>query len=188
MIPERRRCALALIVSVLFLAGCGRPAGPQVGGPFHLMDQNGQVRDESLLKGKWTVVFFGYTFCPDVCPTTLQALGDAQDRLGPKAARLQVVFVTVDPDRDTPAQLKTYLSSTAFPKGTVGLTGTTAQVTAAAKAYHLYFQKEGTGPDYQVQHSTAAYLMDPKGRFDRVLAYGLTPDDMARQISEAMAG
>ena len=159
-----------------------------IGGPFKLVDQDGRARDERLLKGKWSAVFFGYTYCPDVCPTTLQSLAEAQDRLGPKAARLQVVFITVDPERDTPAQLKTYLSGGAFPKGTVGLTGTPVQVAAAAKAYHAFFQKEGTGADYSVQHVSAVYLMDPKGRFNRVVAFGLGPEEIARQISEAMRG
>ena len=142
-----------------------------------------------MLKGKWSAVFFGYTFCPDVCPTTLQSLAEAQDRLGPKASRFQVVFISVDPQRDTPRQLKTYLSNQAFPKGTIGLTGSQAQVAAVAKAYHAFYQRQGAGPDYEVQHGSAVYLMDPKGRFSgRVLAFGLTPDEMARQVSDAMRG
>ncbi len=168
------------------LSGCGQGSNVQIGGPFKLVDQDGRARDEHLLKGKWTAVYFGYISCPDVCPTTLQTLGEAQDRLGPKAAKLQVVFISVDPDRDRPARLKAYVSSPAFPKGTIGLTGTPDQVAAAAKAYHAFYQKEGQGPDYSVQHVTAVYLMDPKGRFNRVLAYKLTPDEIAGQISEAM--
>lgn len=139
-----------------------------------------------MLKGKWSAVFFGYTYCPDVCPTTLQTLAEAQDRLGPKAKRLQVVFITIDPERDTQVQLKRYLSSAAFPKGTVGLTGSPAQVAAVAKAYHVFYQKQGAGPDYAMEHTSAVYLMNPKGRFDRVLAYSLTPDEIARQIADAM--
>ncbi len=133
-------------------------------------------------------MFFGYTYCPDVCPTTMQTLAEAQDRLGPKAAKLQVVFVTIDPERDTPAQLKTYLSSAAFPKHAIGLTGSPAEVAGAAKAYHVFYQKQGTGSDYAMEHTSAVYLMNPKGRFDRVLAYSLTPDEIARQISDAMRG
>ena len=157
-----------------------------VGGPFNLVDQDGKPQTEAMLKGKWTAVFFGFTYCPDVCPTTLQALAQAQDRLGPKAKDLQVLFVSVDPARDSPAQLKAYLSSPVFPKGTRGLTGTPEQVAGAAKAYRAYFQKEGEGADYVVNHSSAIYLMNPKGQFDRVLAYGLTPEEIARQVSEAM--
>src|SRR3990167_8006335 len=87
---------------------------------------------------------------------------------------------------DTPAQHKTYLSGAAFPKGTIGLTGAPEQVAVAAKAYHAYCKKNGEGPDYLVDHSTPAYLMDPKGRFDRVLPYGITPEEIARQIGQAM--
>lgn len=159
---------------------------PMVGGPFQMTDQDGKRVDQSLLKGKWTAVFFGYTFCPEACPTTLTTLAKAQDQLGPKAKDLQVVFVSVDPARDTPAQLKTYLSSQSFPKGTVGLTGSAADVAKAAKAYKVFYQKSGTGSDYAMDHSTALYLMDPKGRFDRVIAYGLPPEEVARQIREAM--
>jgi len=186
MVSNRRTLLAGVLATVVGLAGCARSDRPPVGGPFKLIDQNGQPRDQSLLKGKWTAVFFGFTFCPDVCPATLQTLAEAQDRLGPKAADFQVVFITVDPERDTPAQLKAYLSSSAFPKGTIGLTGSDDAVAKTAKAYHVYYAKAGTGPAYDVQHSSAAYLMDPKGRFDRVLAFGLTPDEAAKQISDAM--
>ncbi len=166
--------------------GGSHEAAPTVGGPFQMTDQTGKRVDESLLKGKWTAVFFGYTYCPEACPTTLTTLAKAQDQLGPKAQKLQVVFVSIDPERDTPAQLKTYLSSQSFPKGTIGLTGSAADVSRAAKAYKVFYQKSGTGPDYAMDHSTALYLMDPKGRFDRVIAYGLPPEEVARQIADAM--
>ena len=157
-----------------------------VGGPFTLVDQDGRTVTEARLKGHWSAVYFGFTYCPDVCPTTLQTLARAADRLGPKGRDLQVVMISVDPQRDTPAQLKAYLSSPAFPKGALGLTGSPAQVAAAAKAYRAYFQKEGEGDDYVVDHTSAVYLMNPEGRFDRVLAYSLTPDEIARQIADAM--
>lgn len=183
----------ACVVGLMFLGAVAwktgvfdRPPQAAVGGPFQLVDQNGKPTDESILKGKWTVVFFGFTYCPDVCPTTMQALGAAQQQLGPKADQMQVVFMSLDPARDTPAQLKTYLGSDIFPKGTIGLTGTPEQVAAAAKAYRVYYKKNGEGADYLVDHSTAAYLMDPKGRFDRVIPYGISPEEIARQISDAM--
>jgi len=158
------------------------------GGPFHLTDQNGRPVDQSLLNGKWSVVFFGYTFCPDVCPTTLATLGQTMDQLGPKAANAQVVFITVDPARDTPAQLKTYLSAKAFPKNVVGLTGAPDEIARVAKEYFVYYQKEGSGQNYTMDHSTALYLMNPTGRFAKPMADGLAPDEYARQISEAMRG
>lgn len=157
-----------------------------VGGPFELINQDGQPVDQSILEGRWSVVFFGFTYCPDICPSTLQAVAAAQEQLGPRAADLQTVFISVDPERDTPEQLKTYLSLEAFPDGVVGLTGSPEQIEQVAKSYYVYYRKSGEGPDYTIDHSTAAYLMDPQGRFNRVLAYGLSPDEMARLIRTAM--
>jgi protein SCO1/2 len=188
MISQRRRDALCLFAASALLAACARGDGALIGGPFRLVDQDGRAQDQTLLRGKWSAIFFGYTYCPDVCPTTLQTLAEAQDRLGPKASRFQVVFISVDPQRDTPRQLKLYLSNSAFPKGTVGLTGSPAQVAVAAKAYHAFFQKQGSGTDYEVQHGSAVYLMDPQGRFNRVVAFGLSPDEVAGQIAQAMRG
>ncbi len=178
---------LVLLGAIAWTTGAFEDRGqPSVGGPFELVDQNGAPADEAILKGKWSAVFFGFTYCPDVCPTTMQAMALAQDRLGPKAKDFQVVFITVDPARDTPAQLKTYLSNEGFPKGIIGLTGSAEQVDAAAKAYRAYYAKNGEGPDYLMDHFSGAYLMDPKGRFDRILPYGISPEELARQISEAM--
>ncbi len=163
------------------------PAPSLIGGPFQLVDQTGKPVDQAVLKGRWSAVFFGFTYCPDVCPATLQALSAAVPMLTPAQAKaLQIVFVSVDPERDTPAQMKLYLDSQNLPAGTLGLTGTPAQVAAAAKAYRVFYEKAGEGPGYAMNHSTAVYLMDPKGRFDRVLAYGLTPAQMADQIKAAM--
>lgn len=167
-------------------AGQGQTSAAAVGGPFQLVDQTGRAVDQRVLKGKWSVVFFGFTFCPDVCPTTLQTLALAQDQLGPKAKDFQVIFVTVDPERDTPAQLKAYLSGAAAPRNTLGLTGTPAQVATIAKAYHVFYEKAGEGDSYLVNHSTASYLMGPDGRFRRVIPYNLPPEEVARQISDAM--
>jgi protein SCO1 len=161
-------------------------AGP--GGPFTLVDQDGRTVDQSALNGKWSIVFFGYTFCPDFCPTTLTTLGKAMDQLGPQAKDAQVVFITIDPARDTPAAMKSYISSRVFPRNIIGLTGTPAQIAQVAKAYGVYYQKEGSGSTYSMDHSTALYLMDPTGRFHGVIADGLTPQQDAQQISAAMRG
>jgi protein SCO1/2 len=110
------------------------------------------------------------------------------DELGPKARDAQVVFITIDPARDTPAAMKSYISSRVFPKNMIGLTGTPAQIARVARAYVVYYQKEGSGSTYTMDHSTALYLMDPDGKFHGVIADGLTPEDDARQISEAMRG
>jgi len=185
-------CVLGLLVAgvVALNAGVFRPAptADVVGGPFQLVDQTGRPVDQTVLKGKWNVVFFGYTFCPDVCPTTMQALRGAVDLLGPRGKDVRIIFISVDAGRDTPAVMKTWLEAQGMPEGTLGLTGTPAQVAAAAKAYRAVYQIDGEGADYQVNHSTVAYLMTPRGRFDRVLAYGQTPEQMADQIRKAMRG
>ncbi|MDQ2861508.1 MAG: SCO family protein [Pseudomonadota bacterium] len=188
----RRPLAAGLLGVAMLLAGCGhsapRSAPSDVGGPFRLTDQRGAPIDQHILQGKWTALYFGYTFCPDVCPTTLTTLAQAIDRLGPDAKRFQVVFITIDPERDTPEQLKTYLSSPAFPKGAIGLTGTPAEIAAVARAYHVYYKKAGDGPNYSMDHTSIVYLMDPSGHFSRPLAFGATPIDITRQIEAAMHG
>jgi protein SCO1/2 len=182
--------AVLLAGALIFKAGVFDAAPPQslVGGPFQLVDQDGKPTTEKALKGQWNAVFFGFTYCPDVCPGTLQALAAASDQLGPKAKDLKIVFISVDPERDTPEQMKAYLSADYLPKNTLGLTGTPAQVAAAAKAYRVYYKKAGEGPGYTMDHSTVVYLVDPKGRFVKPIAYGTPPEEIARQIGDAMAG
>ena len=188
--------AAAILLLVTFVVSSSRDkpmaqvsyGSAAVGGPFHLTDQNGTARTEAMLRGKWSAVFFGYTFCPDYCPTTLHTLGAAQDLLGPRGKDLQVVFVSVDPERDTAAQLKLYLTNQGFPKGMTALTGSPAQVAETAKAYKVYYSREGAGSDYVVDHSTATYLMNPRGRFVKVIPYGLNPDETAGLIRDAMRG
>ncbi|WP_374468148.1 SCO family protein [Phenylobacterium sp.] len=157
-----------------------------VGGPFQLTDQSGRTVDQRLLKGKWSAVFFGFTHCPDVCPTTMFALGGAEKVLGRDAEDFQTVLITVDPERDNVQQMAAYLANPAFPKQAWGLTGAPEQVAAAAKAYHVYYRKNGEGPDYVVDHSTITYLMNPKGEFACVLRHGLSPDEIAQKVRAAM--
>jgi protein SCO1/2 len=189
---------VAALATSLVLVGCG-PSKPiqsggettssgtaLIGGPFQLVNQDGRTVDQSILNGKWSAVFFGYTYCPDVCPTSLQALAQAKAALGAAAKDLQVVFISVDPDRDTPAQMKAYLAAPAFPQPTLGLTGSAQQITATAKAYRVYYQKQGSGEGYAVNHSAIIYLMNPDGKFDRVIAQSLTPAEIATQIRQAM--
>jgi protein SCO1/2 len=164
-----------------------RPETAVVGGPFQLVDQSGRKVDQSVLKGKWSAVFFGYTYCPDACPTTLFALGQAEKLLGPDAARFQTVFISVDPSRDTPAKLAQYLSTDAYPKHALGLTGTPDEVGRAAKAYKVYYQKAGEGADYAVNHSSITYLMNPSGGFACVIPYGEDPKQIAAQVKAGMA-
>ena len=160
---------------------------PMVGGPFTLTNQDGQVVDQSILKDKWTLVFFGFTYCPDYCPTTLGVLNAVQERMGDKAKDLQIVFISIDPERDTPKLLKDYLSSDGFPTGVIGLTGTPEQTAQVAKEYRAFYQKVGQGETYTMNHSLTGYLMGPDGRFRTAVAYGLGPDKSTRIIEDAMA-
>ncbi len=157
-----------------------------VGGPFQLVDASGASVDQDVLKGKWSAVFFGFTHCPDICPTTLFEMAEVERTLGARAGDLQTVFISVDPQRDTVQQVAAYLNNPAFPKQLVGLTGTAAQIDQAAKAYHVYYSKSGEGADYTVNHASYTYLMSPKGRFVCVLPYELTPEQTAAKIATAM--
>ena len=159
-----------------------------IGGPFTLSDTNGHVVTQDALKGKWTAVFFGYTYCPDICPTTFQVLGRAQKILADKADNLQFLFITIDPARDTPQALGAYVKSGGFPTNVIGLTGTDGQIAAAAKAYRATYQKapqkDGT---YVMAHTDIVYLMDPKGRFVAPLTGDMSPKTVAEQIAGAEA-
>ncbi len=159
---------------------------PLVGGDFTLTDQNGKTVDQTILNGKWTLVFFGFTYCPDYCPTTLGVLNAVQERMGDKAEDLQIVFISIDPERDTPQMLKDYLSSDGFPDGVIGLTGTPEQVARAAKAYRAFYQKVGEGEGYTMNHGLTVYLMGPDGQFRSAVAHDLGPSRTATLIENAM--
>jgi len=161
-------------------------AGVPIGGPFTLVDTSGQAVTQTALNGKWSIVFFGYTLCPDICPTTFQVLGRAQKILGPKGDDLQFLFITVDPARDTPKVLAAYVKSGGFPSHVIGLTGTPDQIAAAAKAYRATYQKQAQADGtYTVAHTGIAYLMDPKGRFAAALTGDMSPRQVADQIVSA---
>jgi len=139
-----------------------------IGGPFTLAASDGTMVSDATYRGKWLLVFFGYTSCPNVCPTTLLEVADALRRLGPDASELQPLFISIDPDRDTPAVMASYTQS--FDPRIVGLTGSAAQVASVAKEYGAYYLPHRTGPgpdDYVMDHSTYLYLMDPDGHFVR---------------------
>ena len=160
-----------------------------IGGPFTLVDQEGRTRQASDFAGRYMLVFFGYTHCPDVCPTTLQAVADTMDILedtaGAEAARNIVpIFITVDPTRDTPDVMKEYAAL--FHPRLVGLTGSEEQVAAAAKAYRVYYARRGEDSDYLMDHSAFIYLMGPDGRYITHFRPGMAPEEMAAKIREAM--
>jgi protein SCO1 len=161
-------CGLVVVfAAILFIAGRSSSVGPAiagVGGPFHLVDQDGKPVSDADMKGRPFLVFFGFTHCPDVCPTTLFDMSQMLHALGPDAGRVGVLFVTVDPERDTPAVLKDYLSS--FDPHLRGLTGDPAAVDAALKAYRVYAKKVPLKDgDYTMDHTAVVYLMDKSGRF-----------------------
>lgn len=160
---------------------------PSVGGPFQLVNQDGQTVDQTMLNGKWTLVFFGFTYCPDYCPTTLTGLAATKAQMGDKAKDLQIAFVTVDPERDTPKALKDYLSSDGFPEGVVGLTGTPDQIATVAREYRAFYKKVGEGEGYTMNHTLTVYLMGPDGKFRAPLAYDLGPEKSAQLIERVMA-
>ncbi|MFZ5721399.1 MAG: SCO family protein [Pseudomonadota bacterium] len=180
--------ALAILTGLAVRKGVlgSQPQTAAIGGPFQLVDTTGATVDQDLLKGKWSVVFFGFTHCPDICPTTLFELAQVEPALGARAENFQAVLISVDPQRDTPEQMRAYVANPAFPKRLVGLTGTPAQVDAAAKAYKVFYQKAGEGEDYTVNHASYSYLMSPAGRFVCVLPYELTPEQTAAKIVAAM--
>jgi protein SCO1/2 len=156
-----------------------------VGGPFTLTDQTGKTVTDADFRGKFMLIYFGFTFCPDVCPTELQVISGALQKLGPKADKVQPIFVTVDPERDTTEVLAKYVKQ--FDPRLIGLTGTPEQIAAVAKAYRVYYEKvkeEGaTSPDdYTVDHSSVAYLMGPDGKFLTFFPPGVSPDQMAEKI------
>jgi protein SCO1/2 len=175
--------ALAVQQGVL----ASKPQTAAVGGPFQLVDQSGRKVDQSVLKGKWSAVFFGFTHCPDACPTTLFALGQAEQMLGAKGSDFQTVFISVDPARDTPQALASFATTDSFPKRLIALTGSPDQVAQAAKAYRVYYQKSGEGAAYNVDHSTITYLMNPKGRFACVIPYGKSPQEIVALLQAAKA-
>ena len=189
--------ALALIIGLgtLFVVngrsaeGAGTVAStgqPLIGGDFKLVNQDSQPVDQSILKGRWSLVFFGFTHCPDYCPTTLGVLNAVQKNLGDEADNLQFIMVSIDPARDTPQMLKDYLSSDGFPEGAIGLTGTPEQVAQAAKVYRAYYQKVGEGEGYTMNHSLTVYLMDPNGEFRSAMAQDLGPTKTTELIRNEM--
>lgn len=159
-----------------------------IGGPFRLTDQNGERVAAKDFQGRWMLVYFGYTFCPDICPTTLATMTAALGELPQDLAEQVVpVFITVDPERDTVEQLKEY--APLFSDRLVALTGTDAEIKAAARAYKVYFSKApgaGSGEDYAVDHSGFVYLMGPDGSYQTHFSHNASAEEMATRIQELM--
>jgi len=156
-----------------------------LGGPFTLIDQDGNNVSEADLLGKPHMVYFGFTFCPDVCPTALQKMGAAQELLGQQGDHIGYVLISIDPERDTPELLGQYVTAGVFPKGLRGYTGSLEQVEVAKKAYKVYATKatlEGSAGDYTVDHSDIIYLMDSAGEFTDYFFNRSSPKDMEVRV------
>lgn len=176
---------LVIFLGVFFFAtGQLSPGGPgssAIGGPFKLIDQNGKPITENDFKGRPFLVFFGYTHCPDVCPTTLFDVSELMRALGPDADRTAALFITVDPERDTAAVIKDYLSS--FDPHLRGATGDRTAIDAAQKAYRVYAKKiPAERDDYSMDHTALVYLMDKQGRFVAPFSLKRRPEDAAADL------
>ncbi len=163
-----------------------RATPPPVRGPFSLINQHSEKVTEANFKGRHMLIFFGYTFCPDICPTVLTSVSQALEQLGPQAEKVQPLFVTVDPLRDTPAQLKMYLDH--FDQRIMGLTGTAQQVERAKSAYKVYAtkvdQSSDDPEDYLMNHASTLYLMGPEGKFEAFFGHTAEPQEIAKRIKE----
>jgi protein SCO1/2 len=161
------------------------PAAVPIGGPIKLTDQDGKPFDSASLAGKPFAVFFGFTHCPDACPTTLSEIARTEDEIGAAAKELTTLFVTVDPERDTPAVLKEYISN--FGGNTVALSGTPEQVAEVAKAYRVFYKKVPTSDGgYTMDHTAVLYLMNREGKFEDVIAYSEDHDRYVTKIKKLL--
>ena len=155
-----------------------------MGGGFNLVDQNGKPTSEAKFAGKYALIYFGYSFCPDVCPTGLQTISAGIEKAGSRGKNVVPVFISVDPERDTPDQLKQYTAL--FHNRMEGLTGTKEQIDALTKKFRVYYaiRKDKADEDYPVDHSSFAYLMDPDWNLVAVFRHEVTPDQIATVLNE----
>jgi protein SCO1/2 len=191
------RLALAMLLAGLLLAACDSHGptfeatditGAELGRELHLTDHNGTPRTLADFRGKVLVVFFGFTHCPDVCPTTLAELARARKLLGADAERVQVVMVTVDPERDTPQVLRQYV--TALDPTFLGLTGDSEAIARTAREFKVFYQKSSSssGQNYSVDHSSGTFVFDPAGRVRLLVGYGQGAEVFAHDIEQLLKG
>ncbi len=161
------------------------PGGSAIGGPFKLIDQNGKTITDQDMKGRPYLVFFGYTHCPDICPTTLFELSEVLRALGKDADKTGALFISIDPERDTPTAMKDYLSS--FDPHLIGATGDAKSIETAEKEYRVYAKKvPGEKGDYSMDHTALVYLMDKQGRFVAPFKLDRKPDEAAAELRRYM--
>ncbi|GMO57453.1 SCO family protein [Bradyrhizobium ottawaense] len=175
---------IGLLIMFWAMGGVSKVAQPAaVGGPFQLTDQNGKAVTDKSLKGKPTLIFFGYTHCPDVCPTSLFEISEVLRALGKDADKVNAVFISVDPERDTPATMKEYLSS--FDPHLEGLSGDPAETAKVITSYRVYAKKVPTKDgDYTMDHTALIYLMDRDGRFVSPFNLNRTPEEAAADLKK----
>lgn len=162
------------------------PLAASFGGPFELTDANGQRFSSKALAGKPYVIFFGFTNCPDICPTTLLDVTNSMRELGDKAADINFIFVSVDPERDTPEHLKVYLSN--FDSRIVGLTGTPEEIAAMARAYRIIYERVPTSTGYTMNHTASLFMIDKSGRFFGTLSYQEPPATQLAKLKRLARG
>jgi protein SCO1/2 len=158
-----------------------------VGGPFSLVGTDGKTVTDADFRGRYMLIFFGFTHCPDICPAELQVIAQALDKLGDKGKKVVPVFVTLDPERDTPQVMGEYVKS--FGPNFVGLTGSPEAIAAAAKSYRVAYAKvenKESASDYSVDHSALVYLMDPEGKYVTHFSFGTSADDMAEKLNKIL--
>jgi protein SCO1/2 len=169
-------------------SGSVRTSGEaDIGGAFELVDHTGRPVTEADFLGRPMLIYFGYSYCPDVCPFSLQIMAAALDRLDAEGrARIQPVLITVDPERDTVEHLAQYVSSPAFPDGLIGLTGTPEQITAVTRAYRVAYRRADSeeGSDYLMDHTSIIYLMGSDGRFVDIFTHGADPAMVAARLQD----
>ena len=158
-----------------------------IGGPFSLVGADGKPVTDRDFRGRYMLIFFGFTHCPDICPAELQVIAQALEQLGDKAKTVVPIFITLDPERDTPEAMANYVKS--FGPNFVGLTGSPEAIAAAAKAYRVAYaqvKNKNSPGDYSVDHSALVYLMDPEGRYVTHFSYGLSADQMAEKLEKSL--
>mgnify|MGYP003336636352 CR=1 FL=1 len=192
MTPQQKKLLLPMIILALgFVSLVGvalyiisQPADHRavanIGGPFQLVDQDGKRVSEATYKGGPSIVFFGFTHCPDVCPTALTRAQEVKQQLGKDGERLQVVFVSVDPERDTPALLGNYLA--AFDSSFIGLRGDAEQTRQAAAEFKVFYEKVPTGSSYTINHTAMSYLFDAQGRLRLALRHTQPSEDYVADL------
>lgn len=190
-----RALVLAAVALLVLACGADRPAfhgadlaGADFGTRLELTDHTGKPRALGDFRGKVVVIFFGYTQCPDVCPTNMIAMAEAMRQLGDDAGKVQILFVSVDPERDTPALLAQYVPS--FHPSFLGLYGNVEQTAAAAKEFRVFFQKQpgSTPTTYTIDHSAGSYVIDPSGKLRLYLKHGESAANVAEDLRRLIAG